>query len=472
MSELSPKNKIYSREIAVLLILSLIFVWFSSGFFFFWDNSIQLAVPANYYYENNFSTMYLPDAITTGHQPFTGMYLALGWKIFGRSIEISHWLIWPFVFGVFYQLFRFIRYFLTEKKAAWIAFGATIIESVVIAQLSLLTFEIFHIFFFLATINAILRKEKIWITFWFIGLMLVSLRATMSGIGIVAFVFFRQILLEKKFRISDYWVFVPGFIVFGLFLFSFYEARGWIIHNTVSKSWEKSAQYSDLKGMARNTFIFFWRLFDLGKIIFLLLFFYIVFKSFKTKSLDKNFLIIVLIAFGQFLIFFVTTIPYQNSIGHRYVLPVTLPFAVGIVYWFLKNERKHQFFVWYIFAYMILGYIWIYPLRIAKSWDAMPLHWTYYSVWRDMRNYVDEHKIPTEKIRTFFPNTALFKNIDLEKSNREYGIGGANEEYVIFSNVYNEPDETIDELFNSGKFVPVHTEEKGAVYMILFKEKK
>ncbi len=467
----NSSSKTMIKNGTILLVLSLLLVVFSQDFFFFWDNIIQLAVPANYYYDTHFSTLYLPDAITTGHQPFTGMYLALGWKIFGRSIEISHWLIWPFIFGVFWQLFRLVSLFLRSQRDRWICFAAVILESVILTQLTLLTFEIFHIFFFLATLNALLRKEKLWTTLFFSGLMMVSLRATMSGIGIVAFVFLRQIFIDRKFRLSQYWVFVPGFLLFALFLFSFYEARGWIIHNTVSKSWEKSAQYADAFGMLKNSFFFFWRIFDLGKIIYLLLLVYIIIKSIKTKTLDRNFLLISLIAFGQFLIFFVTTIPYQNSIGHRYVLPVTLPMTMGIVYWFLVHEKENRYFVWSIFGYLFVGYIWVYPLRVAKSWDSMPLHWTYYDVWRDMKNYVDAQRIAPANIKTFFPNTATFRNTALLNDDREYGIGDAGEQYVLFSNVYNESDETIDELFNSGKFIPIHSVEKGDVYMILFKKR-
>ncbi len=101
----------------------------------------------------------------------------------------------------------------------------------------------------------------------------------------------------------------------------------------------------------------------------------------------------------------------------------------------------------------------------------MPLHWTYYDVWRDMKNYVDAQKIAPANIKTFFPNTATFRNTALLNDDREYGIGDAGEQYVLFSNVYNESDETIDELFNSGKFIPIHSVEKGDVYMILFKKR-
>lgn len=458
-------------EIVFLLVFSLAFVWLSSGFFFFWDNIIQLSVPANYYYDTHFGTLYLPDEITTGHQPFVGMYLAVGWMIFGRSIEISHWLIWPFVFGTLFQLLRFIRFFVKDPKICYIIFLSCILESVFITQLSLLTFEIFHIFFFLAALNAFLRKEKLWTAIFFSGLMLVSLRATMSGIGIIVFVFLNQIFIDKKFRISDYFAFIPGFLLFGLFLLSFYIERGWIVHNMVSKSWEQSSKYADLKGILRNIFIFLWHLVDLGKIILWLLLIYIIGKSIKKRSLDKNFLIIMLITFGQFIIFFCTTIPYQNSIAHRYVLPITLIFSVGIIYWFLKYEKKRKFFIVYIFAYIISGYFWLYPLQIAKAWDSMPLHWSYYSEWYDMKNYIESHKISPSDVESFFPNTAPFKNIILANDNLKYGNGYENKRYLLFSNAYNESDEALYEIFNSGTYTLVHKEQKGAVYLILLKKK-
>lgn len=471
MIPFSNRQNSRNYEIIALFLFSLIFVWFSSGFFFFWDNIAQLSVPANYYYDSVFKTVYLPDEITTGHQPFVGMYLALGWMIFGRSIEISHWLMWPFVFGVLCQLLKFISYFVSDCKSRYIVLILCILESVFITQLSLITFEILHLFFFLATINAFLRYKKLLTILFFLALMMISLRAAMSGIGLVLFVVLRQIFISKQFKLSEYLTFIPGFLFFSLFLFSFYVERGWIIHNTVSQNWEQSSKFADLKGIFRNILIFIWRLADYGKIIFWLLFLYIIKISYKTKSLDHNFLLIILIAISQFIIFFCTTIPYQNSIGHRYLLPITIIFSVGIMYWILKYKSNCRFLITSTFIFIISGYFWIYPFRIAKGWDAMPMHWSYYSVWYNMRNYLSENKISTNDVKSFFPNTASFKNITLENNINKFG-GSREENYVIFSNVYNESDEVLNELFYSGKYTEVHKEQRGIVYLVLLKKSK
>ena len=468
--EQTSQSKIGTAEIAVLAILSFILIWFSRDFFFFWDNIVQLAVPANYYYDTNFATLYLPDAITTGHQPFAGLYLALGWKLLGRSVEVSHYLMLPFVFGVCYQLLRLTGFFLSTMRDRWFAFAAVLGESVVLTQMTLLTFEVFQIFFFLAVINSYLRKNNLGIVFFFCGLMLVSLRSTMTGIGFVIFIFLYQIVVTRKFSWREYLVFIPGTILFFAFLLSFYEARGWIVHNTVSKSWENAGRYASPMEMLKNIFLFGWRLFDLGKIIYLLLGVYIIAEIYKTKKIDHNFLTLLLIAAGQFIIFFIMTVPYQNYIGHRYLLPITTPLIIAIIYWFLTPGRRNHYFVYYILPYTLLGYIWIYPLRIAKGWDAMPAHWTYYELWRDMQRFSENQKIEPANIRTFFPNTATFHNITLADDHRRYANNTERPDYVLFSNVYNESDEVIQELMQSGKYSAVHTIQKGNIWMILLKK--
>jgi hypothetical protein len=71
---------------------------------FFWD-TIQLASQhGNYYYSNNFSNLLLPIELDSGHIPTFGMYIALIWKVFGRTVEASHLAMLPFAIGIVWQL--------------------------------------------------------------------------------------------------------------------------------------------------------------------------------------------------------------------------------------------------------------------------------------------------------------------------------------------------------------------------------
>ncbi len=469
-TEVPEQRDITAWEMTVLLALSFLLFIISQNFFFFWDNITQLSVPANYYFDSKFATLYVPDEITTGHQPFVGMYFAAGWHLLGRTLFASHLLMLPVVFGVLFQLYRLSGFFLKEKKQQWIALTILVMESTLLSQLSLLTFEVFHVFFFLATINALLRDRNWWGALFFSGLMLVSLRATMSGIGLVLSVLLYQIFILKKFTWQQYIPFLPGVLLFIIFLTSFYYLKGWIIHNTVSQRWEGSAKYADVEEMLRNAAIFAWRLLDFGKVIFLLLAIFICLKIYKLKLVNRSFLILIVIAAGQFIIFFGTTIPYQNTISHRYLLPVTMPLMLAIVYWFLTFKKNKKFFIIYIFIYLGSGYFWLYPAKMAKGWDAMPLHWTYYKGWNEMADYIKQKKIQPENISTFFPNTASFRNIALKNDDKQFLTFPANTGFVLYSNAFNESDETIDALFNTRLYTPIHQVKNGAVYFILFKK--
>ena len=92
------KNRI--TILVFFISVSLSFTLLYSGNPFFWDAIIQVSVPANWYYDNNFGHLFLPDQYATGHSTMVGFYLAFVWKIFGRTLVVSHFSMLPFVFGI------------------------------------------------------------------------------------------------------------------------------------------------------------------------------------------------------------------------------------------------------------------------------------------------------------------------------------------------------------------------------------
>ncbi|MEA1897674.1 MAG: hypothetical protein U9N53_08430, partial [Bacteroidota bacterium] len=100
---------------ATLSGLSLIFLgitlltYFVSEHIFFWD-TVQLASRhAHFYFENNFNELFLPDEIDSGHIPSFGIYLALAWKLFGKSLFVSHFAMLPFLYGIILQAWLLIK---------------------------------------------------------------------------------------------------------------------------------------------------------------------------------------------------------------------------------------------------------------------------------------------------------------------------------------------------------------------------
>jgi hypothetical protein len=89
---------------AILFILT----YFNKEHFLFWD-TVQLAGKHGlFFYENNFLSFVLPNEIDSGHIPFFGFYLAIIWKIFGKSLVVSHFAMLPFMLALAYYFYYFV----------------------------------------------------------------------------------------------------------------------------------------------------------------------------------------------------------------------------------------------------------------------------------------------------------------------------------------------------------------------------
>ena len=108
--------KAYFSILSPVLILFTGLTFLVVDHFFFWD-TIQLAsIPAHFYYENNFSKLFLPMQNDTGHVPIFGAYLALIWTIFSKSLFISHIAMLPFIYGVIWQAYTLIKQFISSTE--------------------------------------------------------------------------------------------------------------------------------------------------------------------------------------------------------------------------------------------------------------------------------------------------------------------------------------------------------------------
>lgn len=460
-----------SIEKLYLFLISLFFVLIHSAGFFFWDNVVQLSVPANFYYDHNFKFFFLPDEIATGHQPFVGYYLALGWKIFGRTLLVSHLLMLPFVYGILHQFYRFISKFISNKDYVYFTLFLTVLDACLLSQLSLLTFEIVHLFFLLWAVNSFLENKQTTLTIAFIGLCLVSLRSTMSAIGLFIFSFYYFLIIKRDLKLKNFLPFIPGFILFAVFLITFYIEKGWIIHNTVSNNWSKSAEYADFSDFIRNNIIIAKNFIDFGRGFILISTLIIIYKLIRDKKWSYPYHVILGLSLTQFIIFYCTTVIYKNSISIRYFLPVSIFLSVFFFVWVFKNFKYKNVILFLTLISTINGYFWAYPVNIATGWDCTPSHWNYYSLRTKMNQYITEHKIAENEVGTFFPNENTFKIIELSSNDSDFSnVDFKNNEYILFSNVYNTDDETIKELSDIRKWRLKKQFSKGNVFISLYQK--
>ncbi|WP_067149620.1 hypothetical protein [Pseudotamlana agarivorans] len=460
----------YAFEIT-LFILSIILTVTSLNYPFYWDNVAQLSVPANWYYDTNFTHFYVPDHMATGHPTFIGMYFAALWKIFGKSLVVSHLAMLPFVFGLACQIYKLCTNLKITKQHGVIITCFILSDATLLSQMSLITFEVIHLFFYLLCINSILKDNKTTLAIAFTCLVLVSLRATICGGGVMLFHFLYHYSKTKKIAIKPFLPYIFGITAIVLFLLFFYLNKGWIVHNTVSNTWKESAEYASFTEILRNTGLFIWRLIDFGRVFIFIVFGFFLLSIVKSKHIfPKSAQPLLLLILSQFIVFFPIIVIYKNPFGHRYLLPVIIPVIILTVLWVLHFKKWKRTVLTLSYICLISGHFWLYPPKISQGWDATTLHWNYYTVRSEMIDFIQLNQFNPQTTGSFFPNAKSFKLIDL--SSEDIGFKHAEiekDDYILFSNAFNVSDEIIDTLQDQNTWSPVKTFERNRIYMTLYK---
>ena len=483
--------------------------WAVRGHFFFWD-TVQLASQhADFFYQNNFSTFLLPDEMDSGHPPTFGFYLAIIWKIMGKSLENTHLAMLPFLFGIVWQAWRVGERLLGEGWA-YLFMLLLFAHPVVASQCVLVSPDVALIFFFLLSLNAIFREKKILLSLAIFGLAAMSMRGMMVVAGLFFYQFlsaynFAKVLNFRKVTEGRY---IDGVVVnhpvngtrptfgkrlkfperiasiilpyiFGglfalIFFIDHYINKGWIGYHTGS-SWAEAFQTVDFKGLMKNIFLLGWRLVDFGHLFIgltILILTYVikrtVGKSFPTTGQLWLLLLMLIVVLTP------TLIIYQGLLNHRYLLPIYITTCLLCVKLIsdLKDWRQQLRISVFVFLGLASGNFWVYTQPIATGWDSTLAHLPYYRLRNEMLQFIDSQKINYGDIGTAFPNLRPFALIDLkiDPSVSSFARLDLNKNrYVFYSNVMNElTGEELDELKKHWQVV--HILRGGQVEVILYKK--
>jgi hypothetical protein len=423
---------------------------------FFWDKDIIISKKAYWFYENNFS-LQLPNSIDTGYTPALSLLLALLWKIFGIKLQVGHYLMLPFSLGIIYQLYIFLKHFLSKEKSIILTLVLIVIDTTLLSQVVVVSSDLVLTFFFFLSINSILNKKRNILYFSLIGLSLVHFRGVVSCVIVFIFDYYifrteyKKTCLKSLFNIIPQYL--PWIIIYLSYLIYHYKTTGWILKHDESP-WAGSFEIVNLKGFIRNILIVAWRLVDFGRLFLWIIgiYFLILFIKKKIKYGSKIKLLILLISIAL-IINLPSMLMFKLLTGHRYFIVVYILLTVTVAYLiFEKTENKKLVRLFYIIIFigLISGYFWTYPDKIAKGWDATIAHIPYYQLRKKMINYIDEKGISFNDIGSDIPNTSGNKYIDLSDDERQFPLKNfAKHRYILYSNIYNMfTDEEIDELKN------------------------
>lgn len=442
------KNKriLFFISFGVLLFL----LSFKNGMF--WDNVLFASKMGNHLYENSLFDWNIPISFDPGHPPFLGFLLAIFWKIFGHELWVSHLLILPFTIGFFFQIRKFISYFIEASNKHFFLFILIIAEPSLATSFVIVNPEIIILFFFFLVVNSILFKNDYLKFIGLIFLSIVSYRSMMLVSGIFLFDVLNKLYIQRekinsilnfKFLLIYFFGSITGisFVVWRLI------TKGWLQTHPDSP-WASLWQFVDIKWFVKNCFILVQRYLDFGK-IFIFLFLIVSFILFGKRIIKsvKNKQLLLLSISSVFFVILVSLIS-TNTIGHRYfivsyIVFITLSFRI-IIFFFTRKKIIYSI----LFLGLVTGNLWIYPKEISQGWDATLAHIPYHSLRLEAINYLNKENINVEDVASFFPNLTKLDFVDFKGDTRSFQKFNKKNKYVFYATVFNLSDDELKSLEN------------------------
>jgi len=451
----------------------LAFAFFATSYHqpFFWD-TIQLgAQHAHFFYDNNFRLWLLPDEIDSGHFPMFGMYLAIVWKILGKSLLSGHLAMLPVNFLLIYGICRFTALFFVGKWS-WVIIILLLAEPALTTQMQLISPDVVLMTSFIWTLYGIYTRNKTILVFSYMVLCLISMRGLFLGVGISSFFIF-SLLFNRQSNQSDYFFLkaaIPGLMLSLGYMLIHWYAKNWVGFHQDSP-WAKSFLWADAWQMIRNLAVICWRMADHGRIFgiaFLILILIINHRIYlHDAKLKKSCTLFGFVSVPLL----VPGIVFSQLTAHRYYMPVyfLLIFGLGyIIYNSSINTAFKKTIIGVSFIALLSGHFWKYPDHIAQGWDCVLMHRPYFSLHDKMLEYLSEHDIRSNEVATFFPSLAPKKFTHLNSDRTTFlPWGDSAAVYVYISSVHNDAPDSVWRKIKNIK--PVWYEKKGLLHSGLYR---
>ena len=463
--------------------LILIFLGFTlitylvSEHIFFWD-TVQLASRhAHFFYENNFMEIFLPDEIDSGHIPSFGIYLALAWKLFEKSLFVSHFAMLPFLYGIILQTYLLIKKYFPPKLSLPVLI-LVLADPTFLSQSILVSPDIPLIFFFLLGLNSVLNRNRKFISIAVLGLILISNR----GVFLSATIFLMDIIFNMNYAqlkpaviqiMKRCLLYLPAFLIFIVYNILHFKAKGWIGYHEESP-WAQSFVLVEWKDLFFNSGILVWRLVDFGRIFLWITGLLLIIKFFRNNIKDQNFKKLGIFLILSLIVLSIPLLAYKSLSGHRYLLPVYLIFSLLTAYLILNKIKSQRLkYVLYTISLvgLLTGNLWIYPEKISQGWDSSLAHLPYYGLFEKMQMYLDQENIEITQVGCTFPNLAEQRYLKLNDDHRSFRPKSIEtDQYVLYSNVYNDFEDYEIDLLNTNFILHKEFRKRG-VFIKLFEKK-
>lgn len=400
---------------------------------FFWDTILTSSV-AQWFYNNGIQDGIAPIIWDAGHPTFFQLYLALAWKIFGKSLIVSHLSMLPFLWLMVICFIYLLQKITLSNTARILGLVLFLLHPYILTQSTLVSYDILQIGFFLLTIIGIIDNKRWILVVGLWGLSACSVRGQLIAMICLGTYLLIYIKHWKQFLPVTLLSIAP-IIVWHTY---HYSVTGWMI-STPSTTWESQRSFANSQQILSN-FIGITRGFVDYGMIALSLFFIIVLNIFiKTplKSIEKKLLLILLFAFVAMcgsMIFF------SNPIGHRYFM-IFHVVMILLILSRIEQIKNFKLISFLVITSFISGHFWLYPNGRSNGWDVTLKYISYEKNRAQFWEYLKENNIPSTQIQSAFPLFCSLEQTNLCEGERLLDINEKSEtilDYIAYSPVCND----------------------------------
>jgi len=447
---------------------------------FFWDNIQQISKEAHWFYLTDFHQLLMPSQssgsgiVATGyHPPLMGIMTAALWKVFGYKIWVSHIFIFLWALILIFNVWWIMKRLFPDKVVGWVLL-VTLLESTLLSQFSISSPDFILFTAFILSLRAVLENKSYLLSIGVFFLCCINMRGIFVG-GILLLTHFYFIYLKTSEK-SDFRTiikiilpYLPTLILLAAYFTFYFSVKGWFFSNSA-----ENIHYSLPGGIGRiikHLAEFVLRSVENGRIIIWIIGIYVAYILIRRKTRltpeFKTLLFFLLLLSGLYMLFvFITQMPFSA----RYFMPqfflLTLLTFLGLNTFL--NDKKVKIALFVVLCFELTGNLWIYPDKIAKSWDCTLAHLPYYKVRDECFNYIDQQKLGYNQISAGF---CLYGNrgfVELKNDGKIVGTNSDNK-YFIYSNISNVEDSFAADLKNIQHWVPVKTFKECPVYITLYR---
>jgi len=465
-------NSYWSLVIIIPVYLLLRLLFFNTGFF--WDSITIISKPATYLYENSLFNFVYNGDFDNGDPQTLQFCLATIWRIFGKSIFVTH-LFFAFFSGLtLYQLYKLVISIFDQKTAQYV-FTLICFEPTFMTQITGLYQDIFLFNFALIAMRAFLTNKNGLLLISMLLLCMVSRRAILICFGLMLAITIIEIFEHKKNIkqfIAEYLkVFAPSIVFVFIFI-------GWRMQNY---GWFFTTEATDSGKLIENWNMFFKNiatfcryLLDNGRFFLWAIALVLIIRGKYSRYILLKNKKIVVILLATLIVMLSVTLSIQNPFGSRYFviqyIIFLLLYSKLIIYHITNKKTKYYFIISYIA--LLSGNLWIYPETLSQSWDSSLAHYPYFELRKNTINYFNEKNIDLSDVGVGFPMGSKLAYVDVSK---DYFNGFSNidfklNKWIVYSNIFNYSDENISiikkmtpikEWRTWNVFVKIYNNEKG-----------